>query len=91
MNSPYRTGSSVEYHIEIFCDVADMPKIREACADLIEGIDQSKAERGPFYGEDGMLHTDLIVEPSSVGEAVRRINALGFCTDEDPEEEGEDG
>lgn len=89
MDSPFRTGSTVRYHIEVFCKLDDMPKIRKACSDLIEDIDQSKEEQGPFYGEDGLEHIDLIVEPASVGEAVRRINELGYSTDEDESEEDE--
>jgi hypothetical protein len=81
--SPFRTGSTIRYGIEVYCDVADMVVIRELCADLIEGIDQSR-------GEQISTHTTLTVEPASVGEAVRRLNHAGYTTDEDPDESYED-
>jgi hypothetical protein len=94
-----RTGTSTTYEIEVFNtwgfgnDANQreiMDGLRILCADLIEGIDQSKAERGDSYGEDGMDHSSIFVEPGCVGEAVRRINEAGWATDEDEVEEEEE-
>lgn len=86
MTSPFRTGSTIRWEIYIN-GTPDMDKVREACTDLIEGIDQAKDDI--FHGEDGLDHTSIYVEPASVGEAVRRINTLGYSTDEDESEEEE--
>ncbi len=94
--SPFRTGSTVRWEIEIFDNgtwsteklrIEGMDGIRHLCADLVEGIDQAKDSL--YNGEDGMDHTSIFVEPASVGEAVRRINECGFATDEDESEEEE--
>lgn len=69
---------------------AEMDGLRVLLADLIEGIDQDKLERGPGYGEDGMDHHSVFVEPRNVGEAVSRINAAGYATDEDEDEDDEE-
>lgn len=92
--SPFRTGSTVRYEINIFDNGVwatealrkeGMEGIRKLCVDLIEGIDQAKDSL--YNGEDGMDHTSIFVEPASVGEAVRRINECGFATDEDETED----
>jgi hypothetical protein len=66
---------------------AEMDGLRVLLADLIDGIDQDKLERGPGYGEDGMDHHSVFVEPKNVGEAVRRLNEAGYATDEDDDGE----
>lgn len=91
--------SSASYEIEIkafsFQTVTtegqrqEMDGLRILCSDLIEGIDQDRLDRGQGYGEDGMDHHSIFVSPGDVGEAVRRINAAGYATDEDESEDEE--
>ncbi|MEO6891587.1 MAG: hypothetical protein ABI324_21575 [Ktedonobacteraceae bacterium] len=94
MNSPFRTGSTVRYQIEVIDTLGMgasqqeiMDGIRYLCADLIEGIDQ---QREGCEGPEAMDHTSIYVEPMSVGEAVRRINEYGYATDEDEQKEDEE-
>ncbi len=60
-----------------------MDGLRVLCADLIEGIDQEKSS---IVRDDAMDHTSVFVHPNTIAEAVRRINAVGYATDEDDEE-----
>lgn len=90
------TMTASSYEIEIlshsFQSVTDagqrveMDGLRMACADLIQGIDQAKPS---IYHED-MEHHSIMVSPGDVGEAVQRINAAGYATDEDESDGGED-
>lgn len=53
----------------------DMQKVRDVCVDLIEDVDQTD--------DEGNLLINKIVVDGDVSEAVKRINALGYRTDED--------
>ena len=60
---------------ESYSTSVNMEAVREACADLIDGIEQ---ENGRGFCGDWVY-----VNAYDVGEAVRRINELGYATDED--------
>lgn len=55
---------------------ADLEAIRKACADLLEPIQVSDADQEV---------NAIYVDSADVTEAVRRINALGYTTDEGEE------
>ena len=51
----------------------DMSAVLAAVADLVDGVDQDNEHNSSF----------IRVAPGHVAEAVARINALGYLTDED--------
>ena len=65
---------SILWQIGVIEYDANMEKVREACADLLQG-------------EQPTEHNSIIVNSQRVGEAVRRINELGYSTDEDEEKQ----
>lgn len=72
-----KTGASYQINI----NHPDMQAVREALADLIDGIDQMTP-----HGHEGDF---VFVDSTDVGEAVARINALGYTTDEDEDDNQE--
>lgn len=68
----------MQYQITVIDTDADMDKVRKVCADLLHENQQSDSITGGS-GNDIYIDTDR----ATVSEAVRRINALGYSTDED--------
>jgi hypothetical protein len=68
----------MQYQITIIDSDVDLDKVREVCADLLHEDQTSDSFTG---GNGNAIYIDT--DKATVGEAVRRINALGYSTDED--------
>jgi hypothetical protein len=68
----------IRYQVNIIEHDADLTAIRNVCADLLlpDQLNDANEEVNAVY-----------VDSSNVGEAVSRINALGYRTDEDENNE----
>jgi hypothetical protein len=68
----------MQYQITVIDTDADMDKVRNVCADLLHENQQGDSFTG---GNGNDIYIDT--EKATVSEAIRRINALGYSTDED--------
>lgn len=75
----------MKYQISIIDSDADMDKVREICVDLLHD-DQANDSPNADGSTAGSNSIYIDSDKATVGEAVRRINDLGYATDEDEDE-----
>lgn len=68
----------MQYQINIIDSDADMDAVRKACADLLHDDQASDSFTG---GNGNSVYIDT--DKGTVSQAVKRINDLGYSTDED--------
>lgn len=68
----------MQYQINVIDTDADMNAVRNVCVDLLHTSQQSDSATG---GNENSIYIDT--DKATVSEAVRRINQLGYSTDED--------